>query len=54
MPNYCENCGAIETPTWRRVVLKESRGSAEFERLGFDRVEGGRHSEVAYGVLEIC
>lgn len=38
----------------RRVVLKEARGSAEFERLGFDRVEGGRYSEVAYGVLDVC
>lgn len=35
----------------RRVVFKERRDSAEFRRLGFTRVEGGRYSPVAYGVL---
>ncbi|KAL7276110.1 hypothetical protein RUND412_000900 [Rhizina undulata] len=24
MPNYCMNCGAIETPTWRKVLVKEN------------------------------
>lgn len=23
MPNYCMNCGAIETPTWRKVSMKD-------------------------------
>ncbi|OAT81401.1 class I SAM-dependent methyltransferase [Desulfotomaculum copahuensis] len=36
----------------RRVVIKERRGSAEFARLGVDRIEGGRYSPVAYGVIE--
>lgn len=36
----------------RRVVIKESRGSKEFQRLGCSQVYGGRHSPVAYGVLE--
>lgn len=36
----------------RRVVMKERRDSPEFERLGFRRVVGGRHSPVAYGVLD--
>ncbi|MBE0467235.1 MAG: class I SAM-dependent methyltransferase, partial [Candidatus Desulforudis sp.] len=36
----------------RRVVLKERRDSSEFPRLGFERVEGGRYSPVAYGVIE--
>jgi SAM-dependent methyltransferase len=36
----------------RRVVLKERRGSPEFDRLGFRRVVGGRYSPVAYGVIE--
>ncbi|KAF8425101.1 hypothetical protein EV426DRAFT_518176, partial [Tirmania nivea] len=29
MPNYCGNCGAIETPTWRRVSLKDESGDPE-------------------------
>lgn len=28
-PPYCENCGAIETPTWRRAWSKELVGSEE-------------------------
>lgn len=36
----------------RRVVLKERRDSAEFERLGFNRIVGGKYSPVAYGVKE--
>ncbi|KAF8449733.1 hypothetical protein BDZ91DRAFT_802991 [Kalaharituber pfeilii] len=32
MPNYCENCGAIETPTWRRVMFKEKHGDVERDR----------------------
>ena len=35
----------------RRVVMKERRGSGEFERLGFSEVVGGRYSRVAYGVM---
>ncbi|OAX85511.1 hypothetical protein ACJ72_00100 [Emergomyces africanus] len=29
VPPYCENCGAIETPTWRRAWSKVIQGSAE-------------------------
>ncbi|KAL2830040.1 hypothetical protein BDW59DRAFT_29701 [Aspergillus cavernicola] len=29
VPPYCENCGAIETPTWRRAHSKEVIGSEE-------------------------
>ncbi|KAK2804262.1 hypothetical protein FQN51_002351 [Onygenales sp. PD_10] len=29
VPPYCENCGAIETPTWRRAWSKVVQGSAE-------------------------
>lgn len=36
----------------RRVVVKEKRGSPEFERLGFTKVEGGKHAPVAYGIIE--
>ncbi|MFZ5898215.1 MAG: class I SAM-dependent methyltransferase [Bacillota bacterium] len=36
----------------KRVVLKERRGSDEFSRLGFTRVEGGRYSPIAYGIIE--
>lgn len=36
----------------KRVVLKERRGSSEFERLGFKRIVGGNYAPVAYGVRE--
>ena len=36
-----------------RVVLKENARSAEFERLGFPIIAGGRYSKVHYGVIEI-
>jgi len=36
----------------KRVVLKERRGSAEFARLGFSSVLGGKYSPVGYGVIE--
>ncbi|MDD4335579.1 MAG: class I SAM-dependent methyltransferase [Desulfotomaculaceae bacterium] len=36
----------------RRVVMKERRDSAEFARLGFKYILGGRYSPVAYGVRE--
>lgn len=29
VPPYCENCGAIETPTWRRAHLKAITGNEE-------------------------
>ena len=35
-----------------RVVMKEHRGSDEFARLGFELVDGGRYSSVAFGVIE--
>ena len=37
----------------RRVVMKERRESAEFERLGFDTLTGGKYSRIAYGVMEL-
>ena len=37
----------------RRVVLKESSKSGEFARLGFSEFEGGRYSNVRYGVMRI-
>ena len=37
----------------RRVVMKERRESAEFERLGFTHITGGKYSRIAYGVMEI-
>lgn len=36
----------------RRVVIKERRGSTEFQRLGFHRIEGGKYAPVVYGVIE--
>ena len=35
-----------------RVVLKEHSGSAEFERLGFKILSGGKYSSVAFGVID--
>ena len=35
-----------------RVVMKEHSGSAEFERLGFEIVGGGKYSSVAFGVID--
>lgn len=35
----------------KRVVMKERRGSAEFERLGFKHVLGGHYAPVAYGII---
>ena len=35
-----------------RVVMKERRGSAEFARLGFTHIMGGKYSRIAYGVME--
>ncbi|RAL14626.1 putative GATA transcription factor (Ams2) [Aspergillus homomorphus CBS 101889] len=29
VPPYCENCGAIETPTWRRAWSKEFEGNED-------------------------
>ena len=37
----------------RRVVMKERRESAEFERLGFTHITGGKYSRIAYGVMEV-
>ena len=37
----------------RRVVMKERRESAEFERLGFTHIMGGKYSRIAYGVMEL-
>jgi 16S rRNA G966 N2-methylase RsmD len=36
----------------RRVVIKETSSSAEFARLGFDKITGGKYSPVAFGVIE--
>lgn len=37
----------------RRVVLKESSKSGEFARLGFTVFEGGKYSNVRYGVMRM-
>jgi hypothetical protein len=47
-----ETIGLALRTAARRVVMKERRGSNEFERLGFDRVDGGRYAPVVYGVIE--
>ncbi|MEG6522422.1 class I SAM-dependent methyltransferase [Desulfotomaculum sp. 1211_IL3151] len=36
----------------KKVVMKESRESQEFQRLNFHKVQGGRYSPVAYGVIQ--
>ncbi len=37
----------------KRVVLKETRYSPEFERLGFDHFIGGTYSDFGYGYISI-
>jgi 16S rRNA (guanine1516-N2)-methyltransferase len=37
----------------RRVVIKDSRGSPLWERLGITQVEGGKGSRVEYGVVAV-
>ena len=37
----------------KRVILKESRYSAEFKRLGFTAFLGGRYSSVQFGVIDV-
>ncbi|KAL9102579.1 MAG: hypothetical protein Q9163_002297 [Psora crenata] len=39
VPPFCENCGAIETPTWRRAWSKTHSGTPEHVRLSEE--EGG-------------
>lgn len=36
-----------------RIVMKEHSGSAEFDRLGFTIVAGGKYSSVAFGVIDV-
>ena len=33
MPCFCNNCGAIETPTWRKIWTQEHRGVPAFYEL---------------------
>lgn len=35
----------------KRVVVKEKKGSAEFQRLGISKAGGGRYSPVAFGII---
>ena len=39
MPPYCENCGAIETPTWRKAFYRTYSGGSE--AVTFSTEEGG-------------
>lgn len=39
VPPYCDNCGAIETPTWRKAWAKTHSGTPEYVRLSDE--EGG-------------
>lgn len=36
----------------RRVVVKERSDGGVFEQLGIERIEGGKGSRIAYGILE--
>jgi len=36
----------------RSVVIKETRGSSEFQRLGIEKLIGGKYSSISYGVVE--
>ncbi|MPM32311.1 hypothetical protein SDC9_78873 [bioreactor metagenome] len=37
----------------RRVVIKETKDSSEFSRLGVDTVVGGKYSSVSYGIIQL-
>jgi hypothetical protein len=37
----------------KRVVIKEAKDSAEFERLGITALQGGKYSSVQYGFIEV-
>jgi hypothetical protein len=39
MPPFCENCGAIETPTWRKAWVKIHSGTPE--HVVISEEEGG-------------
>lgn len=39
IPPFCENCGAIETPTWRKAWVKVHSGTPEHVRISDE--EGG-------------
>ncbi len=47
-----ETIGLALRASAQRVVMKERRGSTEFKRLGFDRIDGGRYAPVVYGIME--
>ncbi|MCE5284565.1 MAG: class I SAM-dependent methyltransferase [Pelosinus sp.] len=36
-----------------KVIIKETHGSGEFERLGIDTIVGGKYSRISYGVIAI-
>jgi len=36
----------------KRVILKERKGSKEFSRLGFSVDEGGKYSQVDFGIIQ--
>ncbi|MFZ5647202.1 MAG: class I SAM-dependent methyltransferase [Bacillota bacterium] len=36
----------------RRVVVKESKNSPEFDKLGICKISGGKYSPVSYGIIE--
>ena len=40
MPPYCDNCGAIETPTWRKAWCKRIFGP-EVDRVQISQEDGG-------------
>lgn len=37
----------------KRVVLKESRKSSEYQRLGIETLQGGRYSEFGFGIRDV-
>lgn len=37
VPPFCENCGAIETPTWRKAWVKKHSGTPEHVRISDDQ-----------------
>ena len=59
MPQFCSHCGAIETPTWRKLYVKECTGKpspldsveGEGEQIGVENTETDETGDVTKFVI---
>lgn len=52
-PVDCQAVDLASRVAAKKVIMKERRGSTEFERLGFRTVLGGKYAPVVYGVINL-